>query len=297
MYGIDGGHDLSEEILDHLEGYKGSSPVRIGNAAYNQLQLDIYGELMDAVYLYNKHGDPISYELWTELRQLLNWVCDNWQRQDHGLWEVRHQEQHFVYSKVMCWVALDRGLRVAEERSFPAERERWLKVRDQIYEEIVALGWNASRQAFVQYYRSECLDASNLIMPMVLFFSPAEPRMLDTMDAINQSPEQGGLVYNCLVFRYLEAASDGDQGAEGTFNLCTFWLVEALARARKSDSARLDQARRILEEMLSYASPLGLYAEQIGPSGEVLGNFPLALTHLSLISAALKLDKALKSRS
>jgi GH15 family glucan-1,4-alpha-glucosidase len=291
MYGIDGRHDLSEEILDHLEGYKGSSPVRIGNAAYNQLQLDIYGELMDAVYLYDQDGDPMSDELWAELRQLLNWVCDNWQRQDHGLWEVRHQEQHFVYSKVMCWVALDRGLRIANGRSFPADRERWLKVRDQIYEEILALGWNAERQAFVQYYGSDSLDASNLIMPMVLFLSPADSRMLQTMDAINQSPEQGGLVYNCLVFRYLE---ESFEAAEGTFNLCTFWLIEALARSRKADSVRLERARRLFEEMLSHASPLGLYAEETGPSGEAIGNFPLALTHLSLISAALKLDRTLQ---
>ncbi|MBV8885420.1 MAG: glycoside hydrolase family 15 protein [Chroococcidiopsidaceae cyanobacterium CP_BM_RX_35] len=294
MYGIDGRHDLGEESLDHLEGYKGSSPVRIGNGAYNQLQLDIYGELMDAVCLYNQHGDPISYEFWTELRQLVNWVCDNWQRQDHGLWEVRHQEQHFVYSKVMCWVAIDRGLRMADNRSFPVERERWLKVRDQIYEEILALGWNAERQAFTQYYGSDSLDASNLIMSMILFLSPADSRMLKTLDAINQPPEQGGLVYNCLVFRYLEKSSEG---AEGTFNLCTFWLVEALARARKVDSARLERARRLFEEMLSYANPLGLYAEETGPSGEAMGNFPLALTHLSLISAALKLDRALKSSS
>ncbi|MBV9387817.1 MAG: glycoside hydrolase family 15 protein [Chroococcidiopsidaceae cyanobacterium CP_BM_ER_R8_30] len=293
MYGIDGRHDLSEESLDHLEGYKGSSPVRIGNAAYSQMQLDIYGELMDAVYLYNQQGDPISYELWTELRELVNWVCDNWQRQDHGLWEVRNQEHHFVYSKVMCWVAIDRGLRVADDRSFPAERERWLKVRDQIYEEILTLGWNAECQAFTQYYGSDSLDASSLIMPMVSFLSPADSRMLKTLNMIDQPPEQGGLVYNCLVFRYLESS----EGAEGTFNLCTFWLVEALVRARKVDSACLERARRLFEEMLSHASPLGLYAEETGPNGEAMGNFPLALTHLSLISAAVKLDRALKASS
>ena len=141
MYGISGQHLLTEETLDHLEGYKGSRPVRIGNGAYNQLQLDIYGELMDSVYLYNKHGSPISYELWTHLRRLLNWVCDNWHEKDEGIWEVRGDRQHFVYSKLMCWVALDRGLRLADKRSFPADRDRWLKVRDRIYEEIMEKGW------------------------------------------------------------------------------------------------------------------------------------------------------------
>ena len=192
MYGVDGRHELTEERLDHLEGYKGSRPVRIGNWAYNQLQLDIYGELMDAVYLYNKYGAPISYDFWTHLRELIDWVCNNWQRTDEGIWEVRGGQQHFVYSKVMCWVAIDRGLRLAEKRSFPANRERWQAVRDQIYEEIMDKGWSPSRQAFVQSYGSEHLDASNLIMPLVVLPSPTDPKMLSTLDAINRSPDQGG---------------------------------------------------------------------------------------------------------
>jgi GH15 family glucan-1,4-alpha-glucosidase len=197
----------------------------------------------------------------------------------------------------MCWVALDRGLRLADKRSLPADREWWLKVRDQIYEEIMGLGWNAERQAFVQYYGSESLDASSLIMPLVFFLSPTDPRMLKTLDAINQSPEKGGLVSNSLVYRYnLEEGSDGLTGREGTFNLCTFWLVEALTRAGKVDRARLDQARLMFEEMLGYANHLGLYAEETGSSGEALGNFPQALTHLSLISAAWNLDKAIEGR-
>lgn len=297
VYGIDGRHDLTEKILDHLEGYKGSRPVRIGNGAYNQLQLDIYGELMDSVYLYNKYGAPISYDLWTNLRQLINWVCENWQRKDAGVWEVRSGKQHFVYSKLMCWVAVDRGLRLADKRSLPADREWWLKVRDQIYEEIMALGWNGERQAFVQYYGSASLDAGSLIMPLVFFLSPTDPRMLKTLDAINQSPQKGGLVSNSLVYRYnLEEATDGLTGEEGTFNLCTFWLVEALTRAGKVDSARLDEARLMFEEMLGYANHLGLYAEETGSSGEALGNFPQAFTHLSLISAAWNLDKALQGK-
>ncbi len=294
MYGIDGRHQLSEEILDHLEGYRGSRPVRIGNAAHGQLQLDIYGELMDAVYLYNKYGSPISYDLWRELRRLLNWVCDNWQRADEGIWEVRGGRQHFVYSKLMSWVALDRGLRLAGKRSFPSDHDRWLKVRDQIYEEILSKGWSRKRQAFVQAYGSDTLDASILIMPLVLFMSPTDPRMLKTLDAIMQPPAKGGLLSNSLVYRYnINETPDGLAGDEGSFNMCTFWLVEALTRAGRNDRARLEAARLIFERMLGYANHLGLYAEETGHSGEALGNFPQAFTHLALISAAFNLDRAL----
>jgi GH15 family glucan-1,4-alpha-glucosidase len=289
MYGIDGRTDLTEETLDHLEGYRGSRPVRVGNGAYDQLQLDIYGELMDAVYLYNKYGDPISYELWTRLRGLIDWVSGNWQRKDEGIWEVRSGQQHSVYSKLMCWVAVDRGLRLADKRSFPADRERWLKVRDEIYEDIMESGWSAEREAFVQSYGSDTLDASNLIMPLVFFLSPKDPRFLSTLDAINRPPRDDGLVSNGLVFRYdVQKSADGLMGEEGTFSLCTFWLVEALTRA-----GRLEEARLIFEQMLGYANHLGLYAEEIGPNGEALGNFPQAFTHLTLISAAFNLDRAL----
>jgi GH15 family glucan-1,4-alpha-glucosidase len=297
IYGINGNNTLDEEILEHLAGYKGSRPVRIGNNAYNQLQLDIYGEFMDAVYLYNKYGSPISYDLWTYLRQILNWVCDNWHREDEGIWETRGGRKHFVYSKLMCWVALDRGIRLADKRSFPADRERWLKIRDQIYEEIMTKGWSEEHQTFVQHYTSDALDASTLIMPLVLFISPNDPRMLKTLDTINRPPEAGGLVSNSLVYRYnLESGSDGLNGQEGTFNLCSFWLVEALTRAGRADPARLDEARLKFEEMLSFANHLGLYAEETSGSGEALGNFPQALTHLALISAAWNLNKALEER-
>ncbi len=293
MYGLDGRHDLTEETLDHLDGYRGSRPVRLGNGAYDQLQLDIYGELMDAVYLYNKHGNPISYDLWTRLRVLINWVCDNWQREDEGIWEIRGGRRHFVYSKLMCWVAVDRGLRLAAKRSFPADRERWLEVRDEIYEEIMDRGWSAEREAFVQSYDDDTLDASNLIMPLVFFLSPNDPRMLGTLDATNRPPRDGGLVANSLVYRYdVEKSADGLAGEEGTFSLCTFWLVEALTRA-----GRVDEARLMFEQMLGYANHLGLYAEEIGHSGEALGNFPQAFTHLTLISAAFNLDRALGKSS
>jgi GH15 family glucan-1,4-alpha-glucosidase len=297
VYGVDGTHTLTEETLGHLDGYRGSRPVRIGNGAYNQLQLDIYGELLDSVYLYNKYGAPISYDLWTYLRRLVNWVCDNWQRPDEGIWEVRGGQQHFVYSKLMCWVALDRALRLADKRSFPADRARWLSVRDQIYEDIMHNGWNEQLQTFTQAYGSESLDASNLLMPLVFFVSPTDPRMLATLDAINRSPKQGGLVANSLVYRYdLAKTSDGLVGTEGTFNICTFWLVEALTRAGRTDPRRLKQARLMFERMLGYANHLGLYAEQTGPNGEALGNFPQAFTHLALISAAFNLDRALDAR-
>jgi len=294
MYGIDGRHQLTEEILDHLEGYRGSQPVRVGNGAYNQLQLDIYGELLDSVYLYNKYGTPISYDLWKHLRRMINWVCDHWQRPDEGVWEVRGGQQHFVYSKLMCWVAVDRGLRLADKRSFPADRDRWLKTRDAIYEEIMAKGWDPQRKAFIQRYGSTTLDAANLIMPLVFFVSPTDPRMLSTLDAINRKPEQGGLVSNGLVYRYnLTETQDGLDGEEGTFNLCTFWLVEAMTRAGQGDRKYLEEARLVFEQMLGYANHVGLFAEETGHHGEALGNFPQAFTHLALISAAFNLDRAL----
>lgn len=294
VYGIDGRHVLTEETLDHWEGYRGSKPVRIGNDAYKQVQLDIYGELMDSVYLYNKYGTPISYQLWSKLRKLINWVCDHWHYQDQGIWEVRGEKQPFVYSRVMCWVAIDRGLRLAEKRSFPAERQRWMEVRDEIYEDIMAHGWNEDRQAFVQAYGSDHLDAANLVMPLVFFLSPTDPQMLKTIDAINQPPEKGGLVSDNLVYRYnVEETEDGLDGEEGTFNICTFWLVEALTRAGDLHPERLEAARLMFEGMIGYANHVGLFAEETGYSGEGLGNFPQAFTHLALISAAWNLNKAL----
>lgn len=297
VYGIDGRHTLTEETLEHLNGYRNSRPVRIGNGAYRQFQSDIYGELLDALYLYNKHARPISYEVWTRVRRRLNWLCDNWQRPDEGIWEVRGGRRHFVYSKLMCWVAMDRGLRLAEKRSFPADRGRWLAVRDQIYEEVITKGWSPKRQAFVQAYDSEALDASTLIMPLVFFLSPNDPRMLNTLNAINRSPKESGLVADGLVYRYDSAmGADGLHDEEGTFNMCTFWLVEALTRAGRIDRTKLVEARLLFERMLGHANHLGLYGEELGPRGEALGNFPQAFTHLALISAAVNLDRALDSR-
>jgi GH15 family glucan-1,4-alpha-glucosidase len=294
MYGVDGHCKLREETLSHLEGYRGSQPVRIGNGAHDQLQLDIYGELMDSVYLDNKYRTPIAYDLWIKLREMVDWVCDNWKRKDEGIWEVRGGKQHFVYSKLMCWVAVDRGLRLAMKRSFPCNRDRWYATRDEIFEEIISRGWSEDREAFVQYFGSNALDAANLMMPLVFYLSPSDPRVLKTIDAICDPPSRGGLLSNSLVYRYNASAGvDGLSGDEGTFNMCTFWLVEAITRAGGVYPKRLDQARLMFEEMLGYANHVGLYAEETGRRGEALGNFPQAFTHLSLISAAFNLDRAL----
>lgn len=294
VYGIDGRHDLLEQTLDHLDGYRGSRPVRIGNAAFKQLQLDIYGELLDTLYLYNKYVMPIGYDTWIRIQQRLDWLCNNWHRPDDGIWESRGGPRHFVYSKLMCWVAMDRGLRLAEKRSFPADRARWATVRDEIYNDIMMKGWNGTQETFVQHYDSAALDASNLIMPLVFFVSPNDPRMLKTLEALYRSPQDGGLISDGLVYRYdAESGEDGLQGREGTFNMCTFWLVEALTRAGRVDRAKLRDARLLFEYMLGYANHLGLYAEETGDHGEALGNFPQAFTHIALISAAYNLDRTL----
>jgi GH15 family glucan-1,4-alpha-glucosidase len=297
LYGIDGRKKLTEETLDHLDGYRGSRPVRIGNAAHDHLQLDIYGELLDAIYLFNKYGSPIAYETWRTVQRLVDWVCENWQREDEGVWEVRGGRRHFVYSKLMCWVAVDRGLRLADKRSFPADRERWLATRDEIYREIMDKGWSDELQAFTQSYGSETLDAANLMMPLVFFLSPTDPRLLSTVDAIMRLPAQGGLLSNGLVYRYYVGRSpDGLAGGEGTFNICTFWLAEVLARTGRFDLGRLEESRLLFEHMLGFANHLGLFGEETGHRGEALGNFPQAFTHLGLISAAFNLDRALGGR-
>jgi len=294
MYGIDGRHELEEIELDHLEGYMKSSPVRIGNGAYNQLQLDIYGELMDSVYLFNKHVNPLSFRGWKEVTKIVNWVVENWRMQDEGIWEVRSGKQDFVYSKLMCWVALDRAIRLSLKSSLPADFNLWVATRDEIYLEIMEKGWSEEKQAFIQYYGSSSLDASNLMMPLVFFIAPTDPMMIKTLDATLRSPEKGGLVTNSHVYRYNgEESPDGLEGQEGTFNICTFWLVEALTRAGKSDPAKLEEARLMFEQMLGYSNHLGIYSEEIGIGGEALGNTPQAFTHLALISAAFNLDRTL----
>ena len=297
MFAVDGRTDLTETELPHLDGYMGSKPVRVGNAAHQQLQLDIYGELLDAAYLFNKYGSPVTADGWTRLRSLVDWVADNWDQPDEGVWETRGGRKDHVFSRFMCWVALDRGLRLADKRSFPAPRHKWLAARDAVYEQVLAKGWSERRKSFVQHYGSDALDASALLMPLTFFMAPNDPRMLATIDAIRTPATKGGLAADGLVYRYnFEETHDGLQGQEGTFNMCSFWLVEAQTRAGKRDPARLADARLRFEQMLGYGSPLGLFAEQTGPSGESLGNYPQAFTHLSLISAAFNLDRVLDGR-
>jgi GH15 family glucan-1,4-alpha-glucosidase len=297
LFTIEGDDQVAEQTLDHWEGYCGSRPVRIGNAAASQFQGDIYGELMDAVYLSNKYVSPTPYDMWIKIRNRLEWICENWQLPDAGIWEMRNRQEHFVYSKVMNWVALDRGIRLADKRALPADRAKWIRERDRIYEEVMSKGWNEKRKSFTQFYGSEDLDASLLIMPLVFFMAPTDPRMLGTIDAILKSPSQGGLVSDSLVYRYPpQSRIDGLPGEEGTFNMCSFWLVEALTRAGQAYPEKLDEARLLFERVLGYANHLGLYAEQTGPQGEALGNFPQAFTHLALISAAFNLDRMLGSQ-
>ncbi|MES4890059.1 glycoside hydrolase family 15 protein [Streptomyces sp. NPDC096012] len=284
MYGIDGRADLPERELPHLEGYHGSAPVRVGNAAAGQLQLDIYGALIDSIYLYDKWAQPISSGQWDDVCRLVDWVCGNWDQPDEGVWETRGGRKDFLYSRLMCWVAVERAIRLANRRGLPADLRHWQHARDTIYRRIMDRGWSERRGAFVQTVDGDVLDASLLMMPLAKFIAPTDPKWLSTLDALTED-----LVSDSLVYRYdPQASPDGLRGDEGTFSICSFWYVEALVRA-----GRIDEARLAFEKMLTYANHLGLYAEEIGRTGEQQGNFPQAFTHLSLISAAFNLDRAL----
>ena len=284
LYDLDGDPRLPERELEHLEGYRGSKPVRIGNDADQQLQLDVYGEVIDSVYLSNKHGDPIASQTWDDVARIVDWVCEHWDQRDEGIWESRAGRQHHTSSRVMCWVAIERAVRMARQRGLPADLERWMTERDAIYRQIMDQGFDAERGTFVGHYGSTALDASLLLMPMVKLISPTDPRFLATLAAITEE-----LVSDSLVYRYdPELTPDGLDVGEGTFSICSFWYVEGLTR-----SGRLEDARLALEKMFTYANHLGLYGEQIGKTGEQLGNFPQAFTHLALISSAINLDRAL----
>jgi GH15 family glucan-1,4-alpha-glucosidase len=285
LYPIGDSGDTAETTLDHLDGYMGSKPVRIGNAAAGHFQLDIYGELIDSLYLANKYANPISWDMWEQIERMLNWLSKNWDRPDRSIWEVRGEKRHFTYSRMQSWVALDRGIRIARRRSFPSDMSLWFTERDRIYRTIMKEGWNDEKRAFTQFPGSDAVDASVLLMPLMKFIAPQDPRMQFTLDAVFKD-----LVSDTLVQRYQigRAAADGLPGSEGTFSVCSFWLVEAMARA-----GRLEQAQLLFEKMLTYANPLGLFSEEIGPAGESLGNFPQAFTHLGLISAAANLNDLL----
>jgi GH15 family glucan-1,4-alpha-glucosidase len=283
LYAVDGNPDVPESALDHLEGYKGSRPVRAGNSAANQLQLDIYGELMDSVYLFNKYGRPIGYELWEALARQLDWLEKHWELPDDGLWESRGGRQRSTYSAMMTWVAFQRAIRIARWRGLPGPISRWREVADSAYRVVQRQGWSPDRRAYVGHLGGTTLDASVLLMPLVKFAGPTDPRFLATLDRVGEE-----LVSDSLVRRYEPDGSDGLPGSEGTFNLCSFWYVAALTRA-----GRIAEGRYVFEKMLTYANHVGLFAEEIGSAGEALGNFPQAFTHLALISAATDLDRAL----
>jgi GH15 family glucan-1,4-alpha-glucosidase len=285
LYRLDGGEEVAELELEGWEGYRGSRPVRVGNGAGRQCQMDIYGALLDSVYLYDKYGEPISYDFWRRLVGLVDWVCENWRQPDHGIWEVRSETREFLNSRVLCWVAVDRAVRLAMKRSFPAPLARWLEARDAMYRSVFEEFWHPGKQAFAQSRGSDQLDASALLMPLLRFISPTDPRWTSTMKAITAE-----LVEDSLVRRYRidGAHTDGFDEDEGTFTICSFWYAECLSRG-----GDLQQARFVFEKVLGYANHLGLFAEQLGPSGEHLGNFPQAFTHLALISAAYDIDRRL----
>ena len=284
MYRIDGSSDLNEEILEHWEGYRGSSPVRIGNGAADQLQLDIYGEAIDSLYFADQRGMQAGHAGWLHVSRLLDWLSENWDQPEEGIWETRGGRENFTYGRLMCWVALDRGIRLATAHGRPAPLDRWRAQRDAIYTQIMEQGWSPKRQAFRQHYRTDVLDSSLLRATAVGFITPTDPMWTSTLAAMEGEP-----VTDSLVYRYDPAASpDGLRGSEGTFSLCTFAYVDSLARA-----GQVDKARVIFEKMLTYGNHLGLYSEEIALTGEQIGNFPQAFTHLSLIDAAITLDRQL----
>jgi GH15 family glucan-1,4-alpha-glucosidase len=281
MYRVDGSSDLTEETLSHFEGWRGSRPVRIGNGAADQLQLDIYGEALDALAHADSSGLAMAHQGWMAVTRMIDWVCEHWDQPDEGIWETRGGRQDFTYGRFQCWVALDRAIRLAERHGRPADITRWRTERDEIYRQVIERGFNRQAGAFTQHYGTQVLDSSLLLMPLMGFVAPSDPMWLATLEAMDRE-----LVSDSLVYRYNPSASpDGLAGSEGTFSLCTFWYVDALAR-----SGRLREAQLTFEKMHTYANHLGLYSEEIGVTGEQLGNFPQAFSHLSLINAAINLD-------
>ncbi|NQT27480.1 glycoside hydrolase family 15 protein [candidate division KSB1 bacterium] len=282
MYGLHGETDLKEEALHHLSGYRNSRPVRIGNGAVDQKQWDIYGELIHAIYETQHYGEEIAPEIWEFIPELLDYVCKIWQIPDAGIWEVRGGPRHFVYSKLMCWVALDRGIRMAGSRPNPPDTQLWETNRDEIRSAILNRGFDKNRNSFVQSFGSEVLDATSLLIPVMGFLPAEDSRVQGTLEAIQKqlvTPEG-------LVFRYL--GEDGLPGREGAFLLCSFWYVDALVL-----SGQPGEAERIFLNLLKYISPSGLLAEEVDPkTGEQLGNFPQAFSHIGLINSALYLGRA-----
>ncbi len=283
MFSIDGQTQLDEHVLENMEGYKDSKPVRIGNNAHKQTQMDIYGELLETIYIYVAHGGDITYEFWKTIEQYIDLVMNNWKQPDHSIWEVRGAKREFLFSRMMCWVAMDRAIKVGDYHSFPYDAAKWRQVRDEIYKDVYDGFWNEEKQAYVQSKGSSNMDASALLMPILNVVSPHSERWKKTMEAIDKE-----LRLDVLIYRYKEEDEevDGLSGTEGTFTMCSFWFVECLAM-----EGQIERAKENFEKMLGYANHLGLYSEQLGQKGQHLGNFPQAFTHLALISAAIELSK------
>lgn len=287
LYSLDGAPLTDESELAHFSGYRRSRPVRVGNAAEGQLQLDIIGEVMDAIFYADEYCERLSHDEWTAVSEGIDWLCTNWHQPDESIWEVRGGRRHFLFSRFMCWVAFDRATRLAERRSLPGRVAVWKRERDAIYHDIHTNFWDEERQYFVQYMGGTSIDASCLLMPLMGFIGDQDPRWKSTLQAVGDQLLDDSLVYRYHVDKEGEN-HDGLTGAEGTFTMCSFWYVECLAR-----SGDLLLARFLYEKMLSYANHVGLFSEEIGPSGEHLGNFPQAFTHLALIRAGRYLNEAL----
>ncbi len=278
MYGIGGEDNLAEYELPHLEGYRSSRPVHIGNGAYNQRQLDLYGGVIDAAYQYEQRGHLLTSAQWHTLRDEIDYVCAYWNERDQGIWEIRGPAQHHVFSKLMCWLTVERGIKLAEWEHWEFPRERWITTRDEIKQSILEHGWNERRQAVTMAYESDALDASVLVMPLLGFLPATDVRVLQTIERIKEELCRGALVY-----RY--RMDDGLPGDEGAFLLCSFWMVEALALA-----GQVDEATERFEQLLAYGSAHGLFAEEVDPqTGTALGNYPQAFSHVGLINAAFRL--------
>ncbi|WP_122050637.1 glycoside hydrolase family 15 protein [Asaia bogorensis] len=286
MYAIDGKAFVPETDLTHFRGFRDSRPVRIGNGAEDQLQLDIIGEMMDAVYHADRHCERISWKAWESIAEGIDWLCTAWNQPDESIWEVRGGKKHFLFSRIMCWVALDRAIRMSEERGLPARIAVWVRERNAIYMDVQNNFWSDQLQYYVQYKGGTAIDASCLLMPLMGFIGDHDPRWMATLKAVGEQ-----LLDDSHVFRYHVAEGDNEdglEGREGTFTMCSFWYIECLAR-----SGDLLMARFLFDKTLSYANHVGLFSEEIGPAGEHLGNFPQAFTHLALIRAGQYLDQAL----
>ena len=282
MYRIDGSRDLEEEELD-LEGYKGSKPVRIGNAATSQIQLDVFGELMDTIYLFDKYGQNVMYSFWQNVEKLIDYVCKNWQNADHGIWEVREVKRHYLFSRLMCWVALDRAIRLVRKRSLPTDVSTWEKNRNLIFQDIYDNFWNEELQSYVHFKGAKTVDSSLLMMPLMKFISPYDKRWVKTLKVI----EDQLIVDDVLVYRNLhDSIPHKGDSAEGSFTIGSFWYIECLSRG-----GEIARAERYFQKLMSYGNYLKLFSEELSPSGAQLGNFPQGFSHLGLISTLFSIDR------